>query len=256
MKGLILFLFCLGLPAMAQDVLVIGEVHDNPAHHQEQAARISELKPAAVVFEMLTADQAAVVSPEVLGNPKLLETKLDWVHSGWPDFDMYYPVFAATNGAAIYGAGLDRGDARAAMSGGFDEPMQGEADKYGLNGPLPPEQQSEREALQMVAHCNALPEEMLPGMVQVQRLRDAMLARAVVEAKAATGGPVVLITGNGHARRDWGVPAILANVAPDLDVRVVGQTEDDNDLRGDFDEVISAPAVEREDPCAVFSKDS
>lgn len=254
MKVLIAFLICVGLPVAAQDVLVIGEVHDNPAHHAAQAERVAEFRPSAVVFEMLTPDQAALVTPEVLHDPEQLKADLDWVHSGWPEFEMYYPVFRATEGAVVIGAGLNRGAAHAAMSGGFDAPMQGEAEKYGLTQPLPPEQQAEREALQMSAHCDALPEDMLPGMVKVQRLRDAMLARAVVEAKAQTGGAVIVITGNGHARRDWGMPAILARVAPDLEVRVIGQTEDDNPLRGAFDEVLSAPAAEREDPCAAFSK--
>ncbi len=89
-------------------------------------------------------------------------------------------------------------------------------------------------------------------MVAVQRLRDAVLARAVVVAMAGTGGPVAVITGNGHARHDWGVPAFLARVAPDLEVFVLGQTEDGAPLQGGFDEVRSAPAVARPDPCAAF----
>jgi uncharacterized iron-regulated protein len=104
----------------------------------------------------------------------------------------------------------------------------------------------------MQAHCDALPEDMLPGMVGVQRLRDAVLARAVVRAMDDTGGPVAVITGNGHARRDWGMPAILALAAPDLDIWVLGQTEADQPLEGDFDIVKSAPAPDRPDPCAVF----
>jgi uncharacterized iron-regulated protein len=93
---------------------------------------------------------------------------------------------------------------------------------------------------------------MLPGMVEVQRLRDAVLARAVVQAVEETGGPVAVITGNGHARRDRGVPAYLGRIAPDLEVFVLGQTEDGAPLEGGFDEVVSAPAVDRPDPCAAF----
>jgi len=106
--------------------------------------------------------------------------------------------------------------------------------------------------VQRAAHCDALPEEILPGMVAVQRLRDAVLARAVVQAVEATGGPVAMITGNGHARIDWGVPSYLARVAPDLEVWTLGQTEEAQALDGGFDEVVSAPAVDRPDPCAAF----
>ncbi len=64
-----------------------------------------------------------------------------------------------------------------------------------------------------------------PAWSQAQRLRDAALARAVVEAMAATGGPVAVITGNGHARRDQGMPAVLGRPHPTLRVLSIGQIE-------------------------------
>ncbi len=66
------------------------------------------------------------------------------------------------------------------------------------------------------------------------------------------GAPVVVITGNGHARRDWGVPAIIARVRPDAVVISVGQGEDGIAPEGGFDVVFDAPAPERDDPCAAF----
>ncbi|WP_370222763.1 ChaN family lipoprotein, partial [Pararhodobacter marinus] len=35
-------------------ILVLGEVHDNPQHHRNQARAIRAQSPAAVVWEMLT----------------------------------------------------------------------------------------------------------------------------------------------------------------------------------------------------------
>lgn len=249
---LILICSTLSCAAMAQDISVLGEVHDNPAHHAAQAERVEEIMPKALVFEMLTPEQADRVTPDLRSDPVALADALDWDNSGWPDFAMYYPIFAAAPDARIYGAGVGREEARAAMDGGFDGPMDGEAARFGLDKPLPRAQQDAREALQMEAHCNAIPEEMLPGMVRIQRLRDAMLARAALRAHEDTGGPVVVITGNGHARRDWGMPALLALAAPDLDIHVVGQTENQMPLVGGFDEVLSAPPAERDDPCEAF----
>ena len=254
MKGCVavclsMFLSC---AAMAQDVVVIGEVHDNPGHHQAQARLIGEVSPTAVVYEMLTPDQAEVITPDLLTDAEALAEVLEWAESGWPDFALYYPVFSAAPEARVYGAGVGREEAHAAMDGGFDGPMQGEASTFGLDEPLPQDQQEAREALQMAAHCDALPPQMLPGMVRIQRLRDAMLARAALMAFRDNGGPVVVITGNGHARRDWGMPALLAIAAPDLEVQVIGQTEDDQPLTGGFDKVLSAPPPERDDPCAAF----
>jgi hypothetical protein len=148
---------------------------------------------------------------------------------------------------------VPRDVARAAFENGISEGFSADPDAYGLTAPLPEPQQTKREAMQLAAHCDALPAEMLPGMVAIQRLRDAELAHGVAQAMQDTGGPVVLITGNGHARKDWGVPFYLQLVAPDLDLHVIGQTEDNAPLEGGFDEVRTAPAVEREDPCAAFT---
>ena len=238
--------------AVAQDVLILGEVHDNPAHHAVQAEQVAALQPRAIVFEMLSEAQAARVIPKLREDEAALAEALDWDDSGWPAFAMYYPIFAAAPEAAIHGAHVPRDAARAVFGGELAEAFGAEAARYGLTRDLPDDEQAAREALQMEAHCDALPEDILPGMVAVQRLRDAVLARAVVQAMEATGGPVAVITGNGHARRDWGVPSYLAQVAPDLEVRVLGQTEDGRPLDGGFDEVISAPAVDRPDPCVAF----
>lgn len=240
------------LPVAAQDVVVLGEVHDNPAHHAFQAAKVAEMNPAAIVFEMLTPAQAENAEPELRGDPVALAEALEWSDSGWPDFEMYYPIFAAAPEAAIYGAQVPREKARAVVEGGLAASFGKDAARYGLDRPLPEQEQAAREALQMSAHCDALPPDILPGMVEIQRLRDAVLARAVLNALDETGGPVAVITGNGHARRDWGMPAVLSFVQRELEILVVGQTEDDRPLEGEFDEVISAPAVDRPDPCAAF----
>ncbi len=250
----------LGLPAGAEvpraDVVILGEVHDNPAHHEWQAEAVAALQPAALVFEMLLPEQAEAVTPELRMDAEALEAALGWEARGWPDFGMYHPLFTAAPEAQVFGADLPHDTVRAALSDGaaavFEEVFDVPAADFGLDAPLPAVQQEAREALQDAAHCHALPEAVLPGMVEAQRLRDAAIAHAVIEAHAATGGPVAVITGSGHARTDWGVPAVLAVAAPDLSVHAVGQLESDPDGDAPFDQLrITAPA-EREDPCAAF----
>lgn len=243
----------LAAPVMAQDVVILGEIHDNPAHHVVQTDRVTALAPKAIVFEMLTEEQAARVTPELRGNRNraALEQALNWSESGWPDFSMYHPIFTASD-ARVFGAAVPRDVARRSISEGLAKAFGDGAARYGLTTPPPAPVQAAREALQAAAHCDALPEDMLAPMVDIQRLRDAALARAVVRAMAETGGPVAVITGNGHARKDWGVPAVLALAAPDLGVHVLGQTEDGGPLQGGFDEVISSPAHPRPDPCLAF----
>lgn len=242
----------LSLPVAAQDVLILGEIHDNPAHHEIQAARVNDLQPEAIIFEMLTSAQAAAVTPENKASKEDLAEALEWDDSGWPDFSMYYPIFKAAPDAKIYGAQVPRDVARAAFDAGLDDSFSGDAGLYGLTEPLPEVQQNMREAMQMAAHCDALPEDLLPAMVDIQRLRDAELARAVVSAMQSTGGPVAVITGNGHARRDWGIPSYLQRVAPELDLHVIGQAEEGRVIDGAFDEIVTAHPVDRPDPCAAF----
>ncbi|WP_324753071.1 ChaN family lipoprotein [Roseovarius sp. Pro17] len=242
----------LASPVGAQDVLVLGEVHDNPAHHAVQAARVAEFAPQALVFEMLTPDQATRVTPELRGDADALAAALDWGGSGWPDFSYYYPIFVAAPQAQVHGAGVPREDTRTVAEQGLGAAFGEGAKIYGLTAPLTETQQSAREALQASAHCDALPPEMLPMMVDIQRLRDATLARATMQALDQTGGPVAVITGNGHARSDWGMPALLARAAPMIEIYTLGQGEDGAVPDGIFDEVIIAPAPERDDPCKAF----
>ena len=151
--------------------MVLGEYHDNPSHHQIQADLAARLQPRALVFEMLTAAQAKLAAGVSHGDMQALEIALGWQGSGWSSFEHYFPIFAAAPEAA----------------------------RFGLAEPLPEHEQTARQAVQMAAHCDALPVQMLPGMVDIQRLRDGRLAQS-----ALNGGPVAVITGNGHARTDWG----------------------------------------------------
>lgn len=242
---------CWAATALAQDVVIIGEIHDNPAHHLRQAEIIAKTRPAAVVFEMITAEQAAKITHDMRDDPDRIADALDWAQSGWPDFSLYAPVWAAASEAAIHGA-LVPGPGNALMTPELSGWLDGLKASYGLDDPLPAGLQNEREAHQAQAHCGALPADVLPAMVRFQRLRDAALADATLTAIRKTGGPVVVITGNGHARRDWGVPAYLAEKAPDLDMQVIGQGEDGAPPPGDFDMIIDAPGIARPDPCLAF----
>ena len=233
-------------------VVVLGELHDNPTHHAHQARAVATLVPKALVFEMLTPE-AARTMPAVLPDVASLEKLLGWEASGWPDFALYHPIFAAAPQARVYGAEVPRGASRRAFDDGIAAVFGAGAGAYGLTAPLPPEDQAGREAEQAEAHCNALPPDLLPGMVDVQRLRDAALARAVVQAMEDTGGPVAVITGNGHARTDQGLTVPLARVAPELRLLSIGQFELAAPAAPPHDLWLVTPAAPRDDPCKAFT---
>jgi uncharacterized iron-regulated protein len=230
------------------EVVILGEIHDNPTHHINQARAVFSLAPRAVVWEQLTA-QAATRVPADLGDRDGVARALGWADSGWPDFAMYYPIFVAARDARHYGAEVPRALARRAVTEGALAVMP---DGPGLSRTLPPEEQTLREAEQLAAHCNAMPGNLLPGMVQAQRLRDAYLAQAVFQALQDVGPPVAVITGSGHARTDWGVPAVLAAIAPDLAVLSVGQIEGLAPADAPYDLWVVTDALPRADPCLAF----
>lgn len=254
------------------DVLVVGEIHDNAEHHRNQATALAALQPRAVIYEMLSPEQAARITPALLDDPQALEQALDWQNSGWPAFALYYPVFAASKGARIIGAARPRAEVRRAMTEPLAEIFGPQAALYGLDHPYPPAEQAALEAETQASHCNALPAEMLPGMVAAQRLRDADFAAATLRARQETGGPVALITGSGHARTDRAVPLLIARAAPELRLLTIGQVEGDpvpesppvpaqtehtppvapQPAPPPFDLWITSPAPARDDPCASF----
>lgn len=246
-------------PLPSADIIFLGEVHGHPQHHANQAALIVRLQPRALVFEMLSPEQAQSIPRELRDDQEALGAWLAWEDSGWPDFAFYHGLMMASPDAELRGAEFPRAAARTAMDRPIAAVFGDDAAAFGLDRPLPPEEQMQREGLQFDAHCAALPDSMMPYFVNVQRLRDAYLARAALQAWQDTGGPVVVVTGTGHARTDWGAPALLARAAPELAVLSIGQFEatihdsaidGQDDLPHDF-WIITAPHP-RPDPCDAF----
>lgn len=235
-------------------ILILGEVHDNAEHHRNQARIVAQIRPAAIVFEMLSPAQAKAAAGTDRTDAAAMAEALGWAGSGWPDYALYHPVFAASGQARLYGAALDRAQVRRAMTEDAAAVFGDDAARFGLTMALPAAEQAAREAEQLAAHCNALPAALLPGMVAAQRLRDAAFARSALVALAETGGPVVVITGSGHADTQRGIPAALRRAAPGTSVLSIGQTEQDPGPLAPFDHWIVTAPTPRDDPCASFAK--
>ena len=261
-------LCCLAVPAAASepadvaafieaargaDIVVLGEVHDNPAHHRTQAAIVKALQPAALVFEMIPqadedkvnelrsegAGREAIAAALALVGERLAGLRL-----------LRRRSWRRRRRRMVFGAGQPAADVRRATVEGAAGVFGPDAVAYGLDKPLAPEEQAAREAILAAAHCETLPAEILPGMVEAQRFRDAGLADAALWARTMTGdGQVVVIAGSGHADKARGMPAALAVAAPDLKVVALGQFEPPPDDPQDFDAVLLAPPPVRDDPC-------
>jgi len=133
--------------------VIVGETHDNPVHHAHQAIVVEALRPAAIVFEMLGAEDADRVRPGLVASQEALGAILGWEGSGWPDFSMYYPIFVAGRDAALVGAETPRDDVRQAAGDGAAAAFGEDAARFGLDRPLSEPEQTLREAGQLIAHC-------------------------------------------------------------------------------------------------------
>ena len=238
------------------EVVLLGEVHDNARHQQLQAQAVSILQPAAIVWEMMTPEQAGLL-PDDRSDPAVVDVMIGWSGRGWPPLEQYHPIMLAAPQALHLGAEVTRDQARrvfeAPLPQVFTDLFDVPAARYGLDRALSPDDQAGREAHQAAVHCHAMPEHLLPGMVAAQRLRDGALAHVALQALEATGGPVAVITGGGHARRDIGMPRKLSVAAPEVSILSLAFLEADPGPDAPFDHWLVTDAPEREDPCAAFA---
>lgn len=252
--------------------VLLGERHDNPDHHRLQARLVEALtgsgRKPVLAFEMLDVEQQSAIDEALArapGNPDVIAQAIAWERSGWPDWSLYRPIFAVgtERGLRIVGANLPRAQVKELVTRGLDALAPETRTRLGLETPLPEDLARAMRTEMHESHCGHLPESMLEPMVLAQRARDAQMADSLRSTALDDGA--ILITGAGHARTDRGVPAQLARLAPGLPVRSLAFLEVSPEAREPRDYVPSdspgglpydyvwfTPAIEREDPCAVF----
>ena len=190
------------LPAVVP-LLLLGEQHDAPEHQTLQRETVQALSQdgrlAAVVMEMLEHGRQTTHLPRSASETEVRQA-LQWneeANNGWP-WTVYGPVVMAAVGAGVpvLGGNLPRAQMRGAM-----------ADST-LDQQLPPAALAQQQSHIRAGHCNLLPERQIAPMTRIQIARDRSLA-AVAVAALRPGQTVLLVAGNGHVRRDLGVPQHL-----------------------------------------------
>jgi uncharacterized iron-regulated protein len=242
-------------------IVVLGEVHDNAVHHARQARLVRRLRPGGIAFEMVpsASEEGIQVFLAQGGSRRGIGPAIGWDRLGWPDWALYAPIFAAAPDAYVAGGGVQRSALRIAINTTAAVAYGAGAADFGLDRPVDPVVRAEIEDEMIAAHCNKLPREAAAGMVEAQRLRDARFAAATLRASLEGRGSAVLITGNGHARTDRGVPAYLRQILPSETVLSVGMVElvpgadAVSAAKGlPFDYVWFSDPAERADPCEGF----
>ena len=272
--GSFLSMLCIGcaaapLPADAwqsrlrgDTVLILGEVHDNAEQHR---LRLEVLHRAfaegwrpAIAMEQFDRDRQDGIEQARLERPGNAQHVIDRAatpvtvaRTGW-NWDFYRPFveLALHYDVPLVAANLSNADTSRIVKDGytavFDAPTLA---ALGLDRPIAAAWQAAQEQEINAGHCRALPASVWPRMARAQFARDAVMARLLLE-HADRG--VVLLAGNGHARRDLGVPRWLA-IAPRRLVSI-GFLEDGDEEPDAFDAVVRTVRAARDDPCAAFRR--
>ena len=245
-------------------IVLLGEVHDNPVQHR---LRLEVLRRAfeagwrpAIAMEQFDRENQVDIERARMERPldeNYLIEKAATEHgksiNGW-NWEYYRPyvALALQYDVPLLAANLSRSDAQKIVEHGysavFDDSM---ARLLGLDRDRPSLLVAQENEID-VGHCHALPKEQLPAMARAQLARDAVMA-GVLREHAARG--VVLLAGDGHARRDIGVPTWFDPLTL-ARVFAVAFLE-----RGDpappasaFDAVVTTDAAPRPDPCATLRR--
>ncbi len=246
------------LPAawLKADYLLLGEVHDNKAGHQ---LRLSWLRQMAVQHgeRVLALEQFDLENQWALDQgirkglpPRQVAENAHFNFHGW-QWPLYEPVLqlAMDQKWPVAAANLSRAQMGDLMRG------------KGAPTPYPESWGADQREAQLKevreGHCNLMPEDQLPMLASAQRARDRAMAETLVRLHKKTGLPVVLLAGNGHTRKDLGVPAWLRQMDPEAQVISVGTLEKDRVGKDEsrlFDEVYWVNPEPREDPCKVLMK--
>ena len=241
----------------ASDLVLLGELHDNAAHHASRGQLIARLaaKGTTVVAEHLPMDKR-VASRRGSGDSDLRRTLeaagFDAQGWGWP---LHEPLFDAVlgGGLALVGGNLPGGLSRQLATRGEAALPAALADAVRRSA-LTPTMLAVLDQDLVEGHCGKLPERYLPMMRLVQRATDASLAVALIRHR-----PSVLVAGNGHIRKDVGVPQVLRAVEPQLNVVSVAFLERSGErpeliksLSDRYDIVWFTEGAQRTDPCENF----
>jgi uncharacterized iron-regulated protein len=233
---------------ISADYILLGELHDNPHHHEARGRLIAAIasKKYAAVVEYLPAGQSVQFSGSTLQS---LE-QAGFSPKAWP-WKLYQPLFEAirVSGFPLYGSNLDRSVSKTIFSGGsIPAAMESDYQKSLLTNNA--KRSLEKDLVD--GHCGKLPAQYLEPMFQVQRLTDISMARVMMHHS-----PAILFAGNGHIRHDYGVPQVLRSLEPSkkrVSVGLIEEAQRDStafaELAKLYDFVWITPSIDRADPCA------
>lgn len=232
----------------APPLVLLGEVHDNAQQHLLRQQAFEALleggaRPALLMEQFDRERQADIERARALPGADADSVVAAAAPAGarW-QWAFYKPFIALAlrHGLPIVAVNVSRADARRVMAEGLQT--------LAFDDRVPPDIAAKQAEIIVASHCGAVDAVQGLRMATAQVARDQFMAR-MVEHHASRG--VVLLAGNGHVRRDIGVPRWLS---PDLTRRVkaIGLLEEGDTGQAAYDHALMTPRQPREDPCAAL----
>ena len=232
----------------SRPLVLLGEVHDNAAQHAMRAEALRALlesgaRPALLMEQFdrerqAELDRALARSGTTADAVIAAATPADPSMQGWSwSFYKPYIALAIEYKLPIVAANVSRDDTRRLLKDGLSS--------LGFEARVPADIEAAQASAIVDGHCGMIDTAMAGRMVGAQVARDQFMARAI-EANGARGA--VLIAGNGHVRRDVGVPRWLSAAARERSV-AIGLLEPGDASAAAFDVAFTTAAQPRSDPC-------
>lgn len=252
------------------DVLLLGETHDNPVHHQIQQkllqARIESGARPALMMEQLDSENQPVLDKILAGSNR--DEVLRGVNAlvKFSNAEAYQPllVTAVDNRLPVIAANVPNARLQRVVWNGYSAYDAVELKRLAVEDVWNDSRQNYLVKHMGGAHCGRLRDELRAGLTRSQRLRDALMVDSAV---SSIERGVVGIVGSSHARRDIGLPLYFAARVPSAHLLSIGFIEvspgtvdpaayeaDSATGEAPFDVIWFTPRVERSDPCADYGK--
>lgn len=231
--------------APPRPLVLLGEVHDNAQQHALRLKAMEALLAAgarpALLMEQFDRERQgeldrARARPGADAEALIAAGATPGARWHWP-FYQPFVALALQHDLPIVAANVSRTDARRVVTEGLRA--------MGFDERVPPDIAAAQAEAIVAAHCGTVDSSRGLRMAAAQVARDQFMAR-LVEQHAERG--VVLLAGNGHVRRDIGVPRWVSEPWR-ARVIAVGLLEEGDGGHAAYDRTLSTPRQPREDPC-------
>lgn len=231
--------------APATPLVLLGEVHDNAAQHALRLQAFEALlatgaRPALLLEQFDRERQAdldrARAQPGADADALITAAAPARARWHWPFYQPFIAL-ALRHDLPIVAANVSRADARRVVAEGLQAMRFDER--------VPPDILAAQAEAIVASHCGAVDAAQGLRMAAAQVARDQFMAR-LVEQHADRG--VVLLAGNGHVRRDIGVPRWLSEPLRARAI-AIGLLEEGDGSHSAYDRAVTTPRQPRGDPC-------